>query len=105
MPKKPKRSYLTPSEIAALAEDRAPQHHSTRDHDAELARLERFLSRGFHTVAQIAKSMRCSKVTAHRRIRALKKRRKLATHKIREGAAGPLSIGYAVERKRGKARA
>lgn len=78
-------------------------HHSTVEHNAELERLERRLSRGIYfTVAQIATWMGCSKVTAHRRVRALKKRRKLVTQKVRRGAAGPLSVAYAVARKAGR---
>jgi predicted transcriptional regulator len=82
-----------------MAAKKKPQHHSAVEHDVELDRLTRLLSRGWFTIARIAERMDCSKVTAHRRVRALKKRRKLVTQKMREGAAGPLSISYRLARR------
>jgi len=74
-------------------------HHSAREHDRALAALTNLLSHGFYTISEIARNMRCSKVTAHRRIRALAKRRKLRVSRVRQGAAGPLSIAYSTSRK------
>lgn len=78
---------------------KAPRHHSALEHDRALAELVRLLSRGFYTISEIARNTHCSKVTAHRRIRALVEQRKLRTSRVRQGAAGPLSVAYSTARK------
>lgn len=68
------------------------------DYEGPLFELFKMLQRGqFMTTLQIAYEMKCPKVTAYRRLKALKKRGcEFQTRLVREGVSGPKSVAYAL---------